>query len=242
MKLLLVDDDADLLDLMMYALGREGYSITTAGDGLQALARWQSEQPDLVLLDVNLPLVNGFEVCRRIRQTSDTPVVMLTARRDEADVLHGLRLGADDYVTKPFSARQLAARLQAVLRRYRRDAADLTGRTVHVGELALDLHTQSASMGGALVELTPLEFRLLHLLAARAGQVVPYGLLVRHAWGDDDEGRARLLKTHVSHLRKKLGLPAGSPLTQTDIRAAIGVGYVLSRPVPVAAPDEQWQD
>src|SRR5215216_7596408 len=117
MKVLVVDDDVDLLDLMTYALRREGYNVVAAVDGQQALQRWESENPDIVLLDGNLPKVDGFEVCRRIRHESKTPIILLTARDDEPDIVRGLTLGADDYVTKPFSTTQLLARIRAVLRR-----------------------------------------------------------------------------------------------------------------------------
>ena len=126
MKVLVVDDDVDLLDLMTYALRREGYNVLAAVDGQQALQRWESENPDIVLLDGNLPKVDGFEACRRIRHDSKTPVIMLTARDEEEDILRGLQIGADDYMTKPFSMRELAARVHALLRRWR---ASLEART-----------------------------------------------------------------------------------------------------------------
>src|SRR5437764_4917127 len=146
MKLLLVDDDADFCDLMTYALGREGYRVTTAGDGREALARWQADKPDLVLLDGNLPDVDGFEVCQRIRRESRTPVIMLTARGQETDVLRGLELGADDYVTKPFSPRQLTARMQAVMRRYQSSARQPASE-IHAGKLTLDVQAHVVRTG-----------------------------------------------------------------------------------------------
>jgi DNA-binding response OmpR family regulator len=233
MKLLVVDDDADLVDLMTYALGREGYRVVSASDGQQALARWQAEQPDLVLLDINLPKVNGFEVCRRIRRESRTPVVMLTARREEEDVLQGLQVGADDYMTKPFSTKQLSARLHAVLRRYHpEDGAEPLAREVRAGSLVLDLQAQSASNGGPSVALTQLECRLLHLLAVHAGRVVPYERLIEYGWGFTEEGHATLLKTHISHLRAKLRLGREVP---GGIRAIVGIGYMLTNPPARAA-------
>src|SRR6266487_1910713 len=137
MKVLVVDDDVDLLDLTTYALRREGYSVFAAVDGQQALHRWESENPDIVLLDVNLPKLNGFEVCRRIRHESETPIIMLTARDEEEDIVRGLQLGADDYVVKPFSAKQLTARMKAVLRRCRTDPYRDAVREVRAGDLVL---------------------------------------------------------------------------------------------------------
>src|SRR5918912_1485407 len=154
MKVLLVDDDNDLLDLLHYALRREGYQVVTASDGAQGLARWRAEQPDLVLLDGNLPKLDGFEVCRQIRHEATTPVIMLTARGEEADVVRGLQLGADDYVTKPFSAKQLVARMQAVLRRARRDLVPPPAREVRAGELVLDLTAHQVTRAGRSVALT----------------------------------------------------------------------------------------
>jgi DNA-binding response OmpR family regulator len=225
MKVLLVDDDVDLLDLATYALRRDGFTVLAAIDGKQALARWQSEHPDIVLLDANLPQMDGFEVCRRIRHESETPVIMLTARSDEEDVLRGLRLGADDYVTKPFSPKQLSARIKAVLRRSRTDPYREPVKELSVGEFNLDLQSHEATRGDEVVQLTPLEFKLLYMLAMNEGRVVPHSRLVEFAWGYDC-GDASLLKTHVCHVRKKLALPSSG---KGSIRAVAGVGYCLSR-------------
>jgi len=224
-KVLVVDDDADLLDLTAYALRREGFTVIQALDGEQALQKWERDEPDLVLLDANMPKLNGFEVCQKIRQASTTLVIMLTARDDEEDILQGLELGADDYVTKPFSAKQLIARIKAVIRRcqgdpYRQPVSELTA-----GDLVLDLQSHEARKGGAVVQLTPLEFRLLYMLAMNEGRVIPYDRLVEYAWGYDG-GDSSLLKTHMSHIRSKLGLTGSGP---GSIRAIPGVGYSLSR-------------
>ena len=225
MKVLVVDDDADLLDLTSYALRREGFTVIPASDGQQAVQRWESETPDLVVLDANMPKMNVFEVCRKIRQDSGTPVIMLTARRDVGDTLQGLQLGADDYVTKPFSAKQLVARMRAVLRRcqadpYRQPVSQLT-----VGDLMLDLQSHEATKGGEPVQLTPLEFRILYMLAMNEGRVIPYARLVEYAWGYDG-GDSSLLKTHISHIRSKLGMVGDAP---GGIRAVPGVGYSLTK-------------
>ena len=225
MKVLAVDDDVDLLDLISYALRREGYSVVTAADGQQGLARWESERPDLVLLDVKLPKLTGFDVCRRIRHESDTPVILLTASDEEEHVVHGLQMGADDYVIKPFSAKQLVARMKAVLRRSQADPYREAVREVRAGDLVLDLQSHEATKADVSVELTALEFRILYMLAMNEGRVVPYSRLVEYAWGYDG-GDSNLLKTHICHVRKKLGLPAHG---QGSIRAVPTVGYTLTR-------------
>jgi DNA-binding response OmpR family regulator len=225
MKALLVDDDPDLLDLTTYALRREGYTVLCAIDGQQAIQRWESENPDIVLLDANLPKLNGFEVCRRIRHDSETPVIMLTGRDDEEDVVRGFRVGADDYVTKPFSAKQLSMRMKAVLRRSRSDPYRQPVSEVRVGDLVLDLQSHEATKGGKRVQLTTLEFRILYILAMNEGRIIPYSRLVEYAWGYDG-GDASLLKTHICHIRKKLGMPVDN---EGGIRAVPGVGYSLAR-------------
>ena len=225
MKVLLVEDDADVLDVTTYALRREGYTVVQAIDGQQALQRWEAEQPDLVLLDVNVPKLNGFEVCRRIRDEGRTPVVMLTARHEEEDVIRGLKLGADDYVTKPFSPKQLVARTEAVLRRSREDTYCTPARELTVGDLHLDIESHEARKAGRPVHLTPLEFRILSLLAMNAGRVIPHARLIEQAWGHEGGDRA-MLKSHISHLRTKLGLPAEGP---RSVKVVPGVGYSLGR-------------
>jgi DNA-binding response OmpR family regulator len=225
MKILVVDDDADLLDLTGYALRREGFTVVQAVDGEQALQRWERESPDLVLLDANMPKMNGFEVCQRIRQSSTTPVIMLTARDDEEDILQGLELGADDYVTKPFSAKQLIARIKAVIRRCQGDPFRQPVSELRAGDLVLDLQSHEARKGGAVVQLTPLEFRLLYMLTMNEGRVIPYDRIVEYAWGYDG-GDSSLLKTHMSHIRSKLGIGATG---SGAIRAIPGVGYSLNR-------------
>ena len=232
MKVLLVEDDVDLLDLMTYALRREGYSVTTAIDGQQALQQWEAQQPDIVLLDGKLPKHDGLEVCRQIRHQAKTPIIMLTARDEEADILQGLQVGADDYLTKPFSARVLIARMQTVLRRSQEHAERQAVREVRVVDLVLDLESQELSKAGQPVQLTRLEFRILYILAMNEGRVVPYSRLIEYAWGYYNEANSSLLKTHVTHLRQKLGLPATGA---GSINATLGVGYGLKRAVLATA-------
>ena len=233
MRALIVDGDRDLLDIMTYALRREGYEVVAAASGPQALERLSADRPDIVVVDLKLPGLDGFEVCRRIRLDSEVPVIAVSGVRDEADIVRVLRLGADDYVAKPFSLKELAARMEAVLRRSRRDAYERAARTVRAGDLELSLETYEATRDGEPVQLTPLEFRILYLLAMNEGQVIPYSRLVDYAWGFEG-GDASLLKTHICHIRQKLGLPlegAGA------IRSLPTVGYSLvkRRDAPGAA-------
>ena len=226
MRALIVDGDQDLLDVMTYAFRREGYEVVTAASGAQALDRFNADHPDIVVLELNLPRLNGFEVCRRIRLESEVPIIVASARHEEPDVLRALSLGADDYVTKPFSLKQLAARMETVLRRCRRSSHDRASRTVKAGDLELSLQTYEVTRGGGdPIQLTPLEFRILYLLAMNEGQIIPYARLVDYAWGFEG-GEANLLKTHICHIRQKLGLPADGP---GAIRSLATVGYSLMK-------------
>ena len=223
MKVLLVDDDIDLLDVTSYALRREGFNVIVATDGMQAIERWETDRPDLVVSDINMPRMKGLELCQRIRHDSTTPVILLTALNSEEQIIQGFQVGADDYVTKPFSPRQLAMRIRAVWRRGSSVGEPEPVRQLQVGDLTLDVETHEVIHHGQEIPLTPLEFKLLHILAANAGRVVTATRLVDYAWGYDG-GNVSLLKTHISHIRKKLDLP------QTDlgdIRAVAKVGYRL---------------
>ncbi len=227
MKVLLVDDDIDLVDLLTYALRRAGYAVVTALDGEQALQTWEAERPDMVLLDGVLPRLDGFEVCRRIRQQARTPIILLTERYAEVEVVGGLEAGADDYVSKPFSAKQLLARMQAVLRRYEPEPEQLASPELRVGDLVLDPEGHQVTRAGRPIRLTRMEFRLLYHLALNAGQVIPHSRLIETTWGYyGDDGSAELLKYHVTHLRKKRGLARNGP---ASIKVVVGVGYCLTR-------------
>lgn len=219
---LLVDNDAAAREALAYLLERQGYRVAVVGDGAEALAYWRAEQPHLVLLEADLPTLDGFEVCQRIRHTSTTPVIMLTARRTEEDVIRGLQAGADDYVTKPFSPPQLVERIRAVLRRAQQAT---TGH--HAAGLVLDPQERTAQYDQRPpVRLTKREFRLLLALVSNAGLVVPYARLVESTWGSYEEERAGALKSYISSLRRKLGLPARGP---GRLRAVRGLGYTLDR-------------
>ncbi len=221
MKILIADDDVDLTDVTEYALRREGHAVILAHDGEQALANFVSEQPDVVLLDIGMSLMDGFEVCRRLREISNTPVIMVTARESEWDMARAFELGADDYVTKPFSFRQLIMRIGAVTRRVRSSTAS---SVMEAGALRLDPETGEVSMAGKSVRLTRLEFRLLHCLIANYKRVATVERLLQFAW-PSDRGDVNVLKTHISHLRRKLEM--NEPASQLTIENVPGIGYRL---------------
>jgi DNA-binding response OmpR family regulator len=221
MKILVVDDDLELLGLIGFALRQAGYLAISAGDGGAALAAFEREQPDLVILDVNLPDTNGFEVCRRIRAESRTPIMMLTVRSGEEDQVRGLDEGADDYLTKPFSPRTLLARVRALLRRAEIDRP----APLAAGDLTLDVERQAVSVGGgAAVRLTSLEFRLLQYLLANAGHTIPAEKLTTHVWGYRGVGDRQLLKQLVHRLRQKI---ERNPAEPEHVVTVAGVGYML---------------
>jgi DNA-binding response OmpR family regulator len=221
-KILAVDDDRELLNLISFALRQNGYFVVEAANGAEALSAFEREPPELIILDVNLPDMSGFEVCRRIREAAATPIMMLTVRSSEEDEVKGLDLGADDYLTKPFSPRTLLARVRALLRRAE---ADRPAPSVSAGDLALDVERQTVSVrGGAPVRLTNLEFRLLQYLVANAGRTLPFDRLTNHVWGYRGVGDRQLLKQLVHRLRQKV---ESSPAEPQYIVVVAGVGYML---------------
>lgn len=227
MAVLLIDDDRDLVDVLTYILRREGYETVVAFDGEQGWALFQSEHPDLVVLDANMPGFDGMEVCRRIRDVSAVPVIMLTARTDEADIVRALGLGADDYVTKPFSPRQLVARVKAVIRRSQSAAASVgigTGEQLRAGNLTLDLSSRTLSRGDREIHLTPLEFKILRYLLVNRGRVLTNTAIVEQVWGYAGAGNEDLVKVHVHRLRQKL---EDDPQNPQFVKTVPGVGYVL---------------
>jgi two-component system, OmpR family, response regulator MtrA len=224
MKILLVDDDPDLLDVTAYAMRREGFTVLLAADGEQALRSWRADLPDVVVLDVGLPKLNGFQICLIMRQNVDTPVIILSARTDEDHIVQGFRAGADDYITKPFSPRQLAMRIRAVARRAARSEALGRQQDLRFGDLTIEVESHEVRRGDQSIRLTPTEFRLLYMLANNPGRVISGARLLTYAWGYDTDDPS-LLKTHFSHLRKKLApLLPGAIAIQSIPR----VGYRLS--------------
>jgi DNA-binding response OmpR family regulator len=225
MSVLLVDDDRDLVDVLTYILRREGYEVVTAFDGEQGWTRFNSDSPELVILDANMPGLDGFEVCKRIREVSKTPVIMLTARTDEGDVVQALGFGADDYITKPFSPRQLVARVKAVLRRAQQFApSGGDGEELHASDLTLDLRTRTLRREEEEIRLTPLEYKILHYLMVNRGRVLTNSAIVEHVWGFPGAGNEDLVKVHVHRLRQKL---ERDPQDPRYVRTVPGVGYML---------------
>lgn len=200
MAILIVDDDPRLRDLVRLTLERAGHAVLTAADGRAALVHAAREAPELIVLDVGLPEMDGFEVCRRLRASSDVPILFLTARDDEIDRVVGLELGADDYVTKPFSPRELAARVKAILKR----AAGPSARVLVQGAIVLDPAARSCAVAGAEVALTATEFRILELLMTRPGQLMARARMVDALWGTASPVSDRTLDSHLRNLRRKL--------------------------------------
>ncbi len=219
-RVLVVEDAPEFLELIAGCLRDEGFGVDAARDGERAIELARALQPDVVVLDLGLPGIDGVEVCRRIRTFSDAYVVMLTGRNDEVDKLIGLSVGADDYMTKPFSPRELVARLRAMLRRARPMQTESAVRPF--GELTIDTGARVVTIGGTTVELTRIEFDILDALSERPKVVFTRGKLIERVWGPDWFGDAHIVDVHLSSLRKKLGDDARSPRYIVTVR---GVGY-----------------
>ncbi|WP_149204958.1 response regulator transcription factor [Actinotalea subterranea] len=225
LRALVVDDEPALAAVVTGYLEREGFEVEVAHDGSDALDRARTRDPDVVVLDLGLPGTDGIEVCRRLRTFSDCYVVMLTARADEVDTLVGLSVGADDYLTKPFSPRELVARIRAMLRRPRVSTSGPTptpGVVLVAGDLTLDVAAREARVSGALVHLTRTEFDVLAALASRPGAVMSRAALIEAVWGSGWVGDEHLVDVHVLHVRQKLGDTAER---QRYVRTVRGVGY-----------------
>jgi DNA-binding response OmpR family regulator len=221
--ILLVDDEESVQKLLTYPLERDGYRVVQAHDGEEALRRFEEEHIDLVVLDVMLPKMDGLEVCKRLRAESSVPVIMLTARDDEVDTVLGLELGADDYITKPFSIREFRSRVRAVLRRAaapRHDARD--AETIEADALRIDPARRVAEMSGHPIELTYVEFELLRILAARPGRVFSRQALLEALWGSSDYRDPRTIDVHIRHLREKIEPDPSEPQYLLTVR---GAGY-----------------
>jgi len=226
-RVLVVDDEPGIRELVQVALKFHGCAVTTAGTGNDALRLADSDRPDLIVLDVMLPDIDGFEVVRRLRAgNNEVPVIFLTARDTTSDTVTGLALGGDDYITKPFSVEALVARVRAVLRRARRQAdaggGDAGGPTLRVGDLELDEDHWTVRRAGTPIELSPTEFRLLAYLMRNQGLMLTRKQLLENVWGWEHGGQSQVLETYVSYLRRKLD-PLGPPLIHTQR----GVGYSL---------------
>jgi DNA-binding response OmpR family regulator len=223
-RILLVDDEPDIIASVRYLLERDGFAVETANDGESALDRALASRFDVVVLDVMLPRRGGFDVCRDLRNESDVPIILLTARDDEVDRVLGLELGADDYVTKPFSTAELVSRIRAIVRRRRLDRESDGGTTKAVGGIELDIGQHRVIVDGQVVEVTPSEFRLLLLLTEHQEQVLSRETIMEHLWDSSHVGDARACDVHISNLRRKVERRPAKPERIVTVR---GAGYKL---------------
>ena len=222
------DDDPQLLRLVTRNLEFEEYEVLPASDGQQALEQVEAHSPDLVLLDVMMPRMDGFTVCERIREFSTVPIIIVTARGQDQDKVRGLDLGADDYLTKPFSVDELLARVRAVLRRAQFTAnehAHVLRTIITIGDLVVDYAQHQVTMAGQEVPLTPIEYRILAYLAQNAGRVVTQDLLLEHVWGSEYLGESHMLQVNINRLRHKIERDPTHPLY---ILTKVGIGYLLA--------------
>jgi DNA-binding response OmpR family regulator len=221
-KILVVDDDPKTVSLVKLYLESDGHKVVCAYDGAEALRLAREERPNLIVLDLMLPGIDGLQVCRTLRSESDVPVIMLTARTTEGDKLTGLELGADDYVTKPFSPRELAARIKVVLRRTLSESLERGPSQAAYGDLTMDFRQHTVAIAGQAVALTPTEFRLLGTLVREAGQVLSREQLIQRVLGLDFDGFDRTIDVHILNLRRKLG---DDPARPRYIKTVYGAGY-----------------
>lgn len=220
-RILIVEDEAALAEPLSYLLTREGYETALAADGVEALAEFDRTGADLVLLDLMLPGLPGTEVCRELRQRSNVPIIMLTAKDSEVDIVVGLELGADDYVTKPYSTRELLARIRAVLRR-QTDAGDIDDSVLAAGTVRMDVDKHQVTVDGQVVPMPLKEFELLELLLRNAGRVLTRGQLIDRVWGADYFGDTKTLDVHVKRIRSKIEPDPSNPRMLVTVR---GLGY-----------------
>ena len=225
---LVVEDEASYVEALMIGLTREGFRVEVAVDGVEALARFDVVQPDVVLLDVMLPKISGIDVCRQLRKRSQVPIIMVTAKGAEIDTVVGLEVGADDYVTKPYRMRELVARMRAVMRRQGigAEGPELSEGAITVGHVSLDPEEHRVVIDGVEVQMPLKEFELLHLLLVNAGRVLSRDVLIDRVWGSDYVGDTKTLDVHVKRLRGKLETDSANPTRIVTIR---GLGYKYER-------------
>lgn len=221
-RILLVEDEPDLADPLAYLLRREGYDVEIAEDGPTALAAFRDRGADVVLLDLMLPGMSGTEVCRQIRSSSTVPIIMLTAKDSEVDIVVGLELGADDYITKPYSSRELLARMRAVLRRAVPEDEDLDDRVLDGGRVVLDIDRHTVTVAGAPINMPLKEFELLEMLMRNAGRVLTRGQLIDRVWGSDYFGDTKTLDVHIKRIRSRIEENPSEPKVLITVR---GLGY-----------------
>ena len=223
-KILIVDDESAILQTLRFNLERNGYAVATAGDGRTAVALAGSEHPDLIIMDIMLPVLDGIEACKEIRKTSDVPIIMLTARDQEIDKVLALELGADDYVTKPFSLHEFLARVKARLRRQNNNDAAARSEAIAIADLVLDPSRQSLTVRDKAVALAPKEFNLLHVLLENRGRVVTRQTLLDKVWGYDFEGEHQTISVHIRWLREKIEIDPNNPAHIITVRSR---GYMF---------------
>jgi two-component system response regulator RegX3 len=221
-RILVVEDEESLADTIRYNLEREGFVVGVANDGRRALERFAAERPSLVILDLMLPEMSGLDVCRQIRQASDVPIIMVTAKDAEADKVTGLELGADDYVTKPFSVRELVSRVRAQLRRAGMSGREVVDDVLAAGPIRMDVSRHEVRVGEELVDFTPKEFELLETLLRRPGRLLTRDFLISEIWGSDYFGDTKTLDVHVKRIRKKVERDPHQPEHLVTVR---GLGY-----------------
>jgi two-component system response regulator RegX3 len=219
---LVVEDEESFSEAISYMLRKEGFEVTVVADGISAITTFEQRGADLMLLDLMLPGMSGTEVCAQIRQRSNVPIIMVTAKADEVDKVIGLELGADDYVTKPFSSRELVARIRAVLRRQSDVVEVIDGRTLEAGPVKIDIDRHIVQVNGERVQLPLKEFDLLELLVRNAGRVLTRGQLIDRVWGSDYVGDTKTLDVHIKRLRAKI---ESDPAEPTHIQTVRGLGY-----------------
>ena len=226
-KVLIVDDEKNIVDILRFNLKKEGFITIEAYDGEQGLEMALSQKPDLILLDIMMPKLDGFAVCRKVRQTMSTPILMLTAREDEVDKVLGLELGADDYITKPFSPRELMARVKANLRRVvPEEVSRQNGNVLVFGELVIDVDRYEVKRDGVIIELTLREFELLKFLASQQGQIFTREVLLEKVWGYEYYGDVRTVDVTVRRLREKIERDPGNA---EYVMTKRGVGYYFNK-------------
>ena len=223
-KILVVDDESAILQTLRFNLERSGYAVVTAGDGRSAIAMAQREQPDLIVLDIMLPILDGVEACKEIRKFSPVPIIMLTAKDQEIDKVLALELGADDYVTKPFSLAEFMARIKARLRRAEGAAPGSAAEPITAGEIMLDPSRQLITVRGREVQLAPKEFNLLHVLMENRGRIVTRQMLLEKVWGYDFEGEHQTISVHIRWLREKIEVDPNNPRHIITVRSR---GYMF---------------
>lgn len=227
-SVLIVEDEESFIEALQVGLRKEGFRVSVARDGVQALEMFDIVNPDLVLLDVMLPKMSGIDVCRQLRKKTLTPIIMVTAKGAEIDTVVGLEVGADDYVSKPYRLRELVARMRAVMRRVPTDrGGELSGSVIEVGDVQLDPDEHHVVVRGEDVSLPLKEFELLHILIANAGRVLPRETLIDRVWGTDYVGDTKTLDVHVKRLRSKIEIDPANPERIVTIR---GLGYKYERP------------